>query len=500
MPSLSIMEHSLFSLPFRRKKQRYTINPPDDDYNVIYLGNVLTIIGKGEASVEKPLSLIWKTYCQRGQRADMPMKLSVTRSGLKAETKQQGLTEYWAHRVTYCQAPTEYPRVFCWVYKHEGRKMKPELRCHAVLCKKNNEPSLISVRLTDFLASALQEYKREKLTMEKARKNGISSGVNGPCPLRKQILQTGSLNFRPPICKNKSASRLGSIDEEEEVPEEKTIEGIVMTPLSETRIMIDQMVVEEEELDEEDEEDDESFEQEHNNYYSKKFAVECLPSSSTYSSADSSECGETPPLVIKNKGLRRNFSLSKSRQVHHQETLGKVLKRQCSLDTGIMLNNTEEDLVQGLIGENANYKKESVADCESNNAFLQRSRSISSIEDDEAGGFIFDAPLANKSDEDDTHFNDPLIEVLASDLEEYVKNRTPSAEFESSNSSCSSIDDGFGSSASSQFPQNNNKRFQKQSDPDCVSDESGFHEESFKTIATIRSNVRSYTDYEVTDL
>uniref|UniRef100_A0A0R3RD87 PID domain-containing protein n=1 Tax=Brugia timori TaxID=42155 RepID=A0A0R3RD87_9BILA len=77
--------------------------------------------------LEKPLSLIWHTYCNR-KRTELPMKLTVTRSGLKAETKQQGITEYWSHRITYCLAPSNLPRVFCWVYKHEGKKMKPELR------------------------------------------------------------------------------------------------------------------------------------------------------------------------------------------------------------------------------------------------------------------------------------------------------------------------------------------------------------------------------------
>uniref|UniRef100_A0A915EUS9 PID domain-containing protein n=1 Tax=Ditylenchus dipsaci TaxID=166011 RepID=A0A915EUS9_9BILA len=207
-----------FTMPFRRhSKQSYELNPPDQVYNVIYLGNVLTIMGKGDASVDKPLNVIWKTFNSKRQRREISMKLSVTRSGLKAETKQLGLTEYWAHRVTYCVAPSQYPRIFCWVYKHEGKRMKPELRCHAVLCKKANEPLLISANLNQFLQAALQEYKREKLAMEKARKNSLT----GQGPRRKILLQTGSLNFRPPVSRSKSAPRLGSIDEEEEVEEEE---------------------------------------------------------------------------------------------------------------------------------------------------------------------------------------------------------------------------------------------------------------------------------------
>jgi hypothetical protein len=117
--------------------------------------------------------------------------------------------------MTYCVAPENYPRLFCWVYKHEGKRMKPELRCHAVLCKKPVEATSIAANLSDSLQAALMEYKREKRCMEKARKNSLT----GVFPRRKMLLQTGTLNFRPPVSRSKSAPRLGSIDEEDEVEE-----------------------------------------------------------------------------------------------------------------------------------------------------------------------------------------------------------------------------------------------------------------------------------------
>ncbi|EYC03404.1 hypothetical protein Y032_0094g2737 [Ancylostoma ceylanicum] len=202
-----------FTFPFRRKKQRYTINPPDVCYNVIYLGNVLTVMAGGEHCFEKPLALIWKAYCSRTD-ADLNMGLEITRSGLKAETKEQGLTEYWAHRITCSGAPPHYPKIFCWIYKHDGKRLKPELRCHAVLCKRSSDPLTIHTKLQEFLHAALQEYRREKLAVQNARLTG-SAG----CPRRKRLLHTGSLNFRPPVCRSKSAPRLGSIDEEQEEPE-----------------------------------------------------------------------------------------------------------------------------------------------------------------------------------------------------------------------------------------------------------------------------------------
>lgn len=96
--------------------------------------------------------------------------------------------------------------------------MKPELRCHAVLCKRPNEPERLERLLNQYLQAALQvkieanwkffifsnlkEYKREKLASERARKNSLLllfSKNNVNCPRRKQLLLTGSVNFRPQV-------------------------------------------------------------------------------------------------------------------------------------------------------------------------------------------------------------------------------------------------------------------------------------------------------------
>jgi len=52
------------------------------------------------------------------------MELTVCNSGLKVVTKEQGLTEYRAHRITYNICPEQYPKLFVWVYKHEGKRLK----------------------------------------------------------------------------------------------------------------------------------------------------------------------------------------------------------------------------------------------------------------------------------------------------------------------------------------------------------------------------------------
>lgn len=67
-------------------------------------------------------------------------------------------------------------QVFCWIYKHEGKRMKPELRCHAVLCKRASEPSLIALKLVEHLQAALAEYKREKVAKQNTRLSGLITG------------------------------------------------------------------------------------------------------------------------------------------------------------------------------------------------------------------------------------------------------------------------------------------------------------------------------------
>ncbi|XP_073983408.1 uncharacterized protein isoform X3 [Rhodnius prolixus] len=181
-----------------------------------------TLATKGEGCVEKPLSTLWKNY-QGSCKPDVQMKVTVTQSGLKAVTKEHGLTEYWSHRITYCAAPTNYPKVFCWVYRHEGRKLKQELRCHAVLCSKESTARRMASDLSFRLAQALIEFKRDKLNKQNARLSLANSVYDNPTmPRRKILLSTGSQNYRPPLERSKSAPKLMSIEEsveEEEEPE-----------------------------------------------------------------------------------------------------------------------------------------------------------------------------------------------------------------------------------------------------------------------------------------
>jgi len=103
---------------FKRKKS-LVINDHDPTYKVTYLGNVQTAMMKGDGCVDKPVGIIWNTYL-RNTSPGMEMKLTITSSGLKAYTKKMGLTEYRAHRISYCIAHPQYPKLFIWVYRHEG--------------------------------------------------------------------------------------------------------------------------------------------------------------------------------------------------------------------------------------------------------------------------------------------------------------------------------------------------------------------------------------------
>ncbi|XP_037946680.1 uncharacterized protein LOC119678740 [Teleopsis dalmanni] len=189
------------------------ISSPDPEFKVSYLGNVLTGWAKGEGCVEKQLNTLWRNYTQNN-KPDVIMRIKVCASGLKATTRQHGLTEYWANRITHCCAPKNYPRVFCWVYRHEGRKLKHELRCHAVLCSKEKVVQELCNTLKENLESALREFKREKILKQNARLSLANAAYDNPSlPRRKILLSVGGNNYRPPLERSKSAPKLMAIEE-----------------------------------------------------------------------------------------------------------------------------------------------------------------------------------------------------------------------------------------------------------------------------------------------
>lgn len=206
------------------KKRSANISEYDPTFRVVYLGNVLTGWAKGDGCVDKPLATLWKNHSTT-DKPNIMMKVTVCASGLKAVTKEHGLTEYWAHRITFCEAEPSYPKVFCWIYRHEGRKMKQELRCHAVLCPSENKARLMAKRLKEKLHQALIDFKKEKVWRQNARLSLANAGdEQKTMPFRKIMLQAGGSNYRPPLEKGKSAPKLRVIEEVIVEEDEESVE------------------------------------------------------------------------------------------------------------------------------------------------------------------------------------------------------------------------------------------------------------------------------------
>lgn len=216
------------------------MNQYDPSFKVIYLGNLgIQIWSKDESCLDKPLSTLWNNYLVN-IKTEIVMRLTICNSGLKAITRQHGLTQYWSNRLVYCCSHKNYPRIFSWIYRHEGKKMRQELRCHAVFCASPEKATKMAIMLNQRLACALQEFKREKksrgggsgggqgqfqqqidstlddLNMGKSNSTQIQKLPLRTIPLRRQILAKGLANFRPPLERSKSAPKLTSIQEEED--------------------------------------------------------------------------------------------------------------------------------------------------------------------------------------------------------------------------------------------------------------------------------------------
>ena len=201
------------------------------------MGNVLTSLAKGDGCADKPMQILWRNYSST-QMKDIKMKLTICNSGLKAETTEHGLTEYWAHRITFCGTHPAFPKLCGWIYRHEGKKMKPELRFHAVLCSKPEKACQMAQLLQQRVLWALNEFKRDKISKQNARRlHEILSEIAPTVCKRRQILSTGQ-NFRPSLerCKSMGAlggPRLGAIEEEmiddEEMLEEEEEEDFIAT-------------------------------------------------------------------------------------------------------------------------------------------------------------------------------------------------------------------------------------------------------------------------------
>lgn len=114
-----------------------------------YLGNVSTNVAKGETCINKPLNVLWSNYVKTNGRQTIGMSVTVDNSGLKVYTTTQGLTHYWCHRIShFCVAKTN-PKLVVWIYRHAGKNLKVELRCHAILLKSEKKAKTLVDLLTE---------------------------------------------------------------------------------------------------------------------------------------------------------------------------------------------------------------------------------------------------------------------------------------------------------------------------------------------------------------
>lgn len=235
---------------WKKHASSLTITEVEQTHKVTYLGNVLTPWAKGDQSVNRALDTLWANYVNKrgGASAEIVMRLTVANWGLQAETKQFGLTEYWANRITYTVCKPNHPRLLCWVYRHVGRRGKPELRCHAVLCAKEEVAKRMARVLGERVASALAEFRREKALRQRARLSLTEM------PIRKQLLVKGLANFRPPLERSRSAPKLMAIieDAEREEEEAEELESEDLLLLRRMRILKEVIAEEEGDVDEDE--------------------------------------------------------------------------------------------------------------------------------------------------------------------------------------------------------------------------------------------------------
>jgi hypothetical protein len=180
----------MYNKLFGRHK-KFEVNAPEVTYNVHYLGNVMTSLIKGTFNhghvntyrkinnttddlltslrdvvepseddagddqlltdmlssvsdrgklnmtfIDKSVKILWDNHVKHQGRAGIKMKLTLTQGGLRVNTKDHGLTEYYGHRIHLVKSHSLNPKLIVWVYQHVGKNLKSEIRCHAALCEK----------------------------------------------------------------------------------------------------------------------------------------------------------------------------------------------------------------------------------------------------------------------------------------------------------------------------------------------------------------------------
>ncbi|KAI8498926.1 Protein fam43a [Branchiostoma belcheri] len=141
----------------RRKRRELDISQEDPTYSCVYLGNAATLHAKGEGSTDQAVKTIW-TKSNKGKSGSR-MKLSIGNQGITLTYADKDNTKggqlYMLHRITYCVADKNVPRIFAWIYRHEVKLKAVMLRCHAVYVKKEETAKAMALLLSNHLWSGV---------------------------------------------------------------------------------------------------------------------------------------------------------------------------------------------------------------------------------------------------------------------------------------------------------------------------------------------------------
>lgn len=287
------------------RRKTFEVSSPEITYKVHYLGNVMTCLLKGSFmsstaalnldsslneeinsnqlfSIDKPVKILWDNHVKHGGQAGIKMSLTLTQGGLRVDTRDHGVTEYYGHRIYLCKAHSINPKLLIWVYQHVGKNLKTEIRCHAALCQSSKHASAIDSLLNDKLKQTFSDYKREKKRLQNSRLCNTKNGglLQNQLSNKKKTFRKATQNYKPPVQHGMcSAPRLDDVIEEDEDEFDEENEKMVLIE-EENEDMIEQ--------EEEDEEINLEKKEAFLHKYDNKVSPELILSSSSSSSVSSS--------------------------------------------------------------------------------------------------------------------------------------------------------------------------------------------------------------------
>lgn len=222
MDSFTVGRHRM-SVDVREKKREREDEDEEEeddgeDINEIVTKNNSELKNKINNTIDKPVKILWDNHLKQNGHGGLKMKLTLTQGGLKVNTKDHGVTEYFGHRIHYIQNHPLHPKLFVWVYQHVGKNLKTEIRCHAALCQHARDAKCIADMLNEKVQRTFLEYKREKRRQQNSRLCNTKNGgiLLNQLGTRKRSFRS-TRNYKPPVQHGMcSAPKLDDVLEEEE--------------------------------------------------------------------------------------------------------------------------------------------------------------------------------------------------------------------------------------------------------------------------------------------